>query len=327
METNPKLLGICIPTYNRPTDLKECLEYLIPQLKPYSYPVFISDNSTDDRTKRMLSKMTYKHIHYSKNKGKRIYAPNAINSMKMADTQYLWELADDDLAKEGAIDRITSELKSGREFIQINCSLKNKAGRIITERRLPIDKDIIYGKDDSDKVLLNARSGHAGNNAQLIVNRKDALMQLGKLTKAQKENGYIHTILFYGAIAGKTGIMIAKPLMVYQVGTTGGERHINGWAKDYPDALQTLAAIAPRNYSNRAIMEALKQSRKNVLSAIFIARRDCRESECVKLRAAVMENKYLTLREKAFATTIFIIPKSLIETLNDILTDIFHSKT
>ena len=40
------LLGIYIPTRNRPIELMESLSSIIPQIRRYSFPIYISDNST-----------------------------------------------------------------------------------------------------------------------------------------------------------------------------------------------------------------------------------------------------------------------------------------
>ena len=62
------LLGIYIPTKDRPNYLTETLESFIKQVKPYGYTIFISDQSTKlaPQTKRIViqEQKKYRNIKY-----------------------------------------------------------------------------------------------------------------------------------------------------------------------------------------------------------------------------------------------------------------------
>lgn len=65
---NSPLLSICIPTYNRAENLKECIESIIKQdaFSPDNIEIVISDNCSTDNTREIVKKYTekYENIHY-----------------------------------------------------------------------------------------------------------------------------------------------------------------------------------------------------------------------------------------------------------------------
>lgn len=124
-----ELLAICIPTYNRVSHLRECIEKLIPQLSQYNNPIYISDNNSEDATTVVVQELqnTYPFIFYSKNAQNMGPDYNFIHVLKMAPTKYAWLLGDDDRIGEGVIDRIMSELSNAPEYdaVVVNGGLLN----------------------------------------------------------------------------------------------------------------------------------------------------------------------------------------------------------
>jgi abequosyltransferase len=90
------LISICIPTRNN-ADLKECLESLAPQAKPYDIPICVSDNASTDNTIEMLSsfkKEVYPPLYYRSNDKNLGFDQNLVNAVKMASSKYVWPLGD-----------------------------------------------------------------------------------------------------------------------------------------------------------------------------------------------------------------------------------------
>ena len=64
-----KLLGICIPTYKRPDQLKLCIESIIQAARPFDVPIFIADDSVDTTNHAVLNHLArdYPHLFITAN--------------------------------------------------------------------------------------------------------------------------------------------------------------------------------------------------------------------------------------------------------------------
>ena len=93
-----RILGICIPTYNRAEILKNNLENLINKVSRYKIPIYISDNNSGDHTEEVvLDKMKeYNYITYSRNSQNIGSAKNFEKALSLCETKYAWLLSDDD---------------------------------------------------------------------------------------------------------------------------------------------------------------------------------------------------------------------------------------
>jgi glycosyltransferase involved in cell wall biosynthesis len=140
-----KKLSICIPTYNRADALKECLENIIPQVKNYSIPIYVSDDASTDNTNEIVLEFRkiYPFIYYSCNAVTLSPDYNFKHVLKMSQCEYAWLLGDRSRIIDGAIEQILNivdhknydlivvnggELKSlySQEFIPKVKSLKTK---------------------------------------------------------------------------------------------------------------------------------------------------------------------------------------------------------
>ncbi len=125
-----KKLSICIPTYNRPELLEKALKIFLDEAKEFNVPVYISDDSTNDKTKNMVEKLKkeYPLIFYRKNSKPLGIEENFFSVLNMSDTRYRWLLGDDDSLTKGAIKRVLSILdKDDFDGVIVNaCRLKDK---------------------------------------------------------------------------------------------------------------------------------------------------------------------------------------------------------
>jgi len=63
------ILAIAIPTFNRAETLRSNLPSLILEIKEYSIPIYVSDNSANDDTKEVINELRkqYEFLFYYKN--------------------------------------------------------------------------------------------------------------------------------------------------------------------------------------------------------------------------------------------------------------------
>lgn len=91
-----QILALCIPTYNRSIELENCINSLIPIIKNYNIPIYISDNNSTDGTREIVEriKKKYDFIFFSSNKENIGPEANTENVLNMPSTKYRWLLGD-----------------------------------------------------------------------------------------------------------------------------------------------------------------------------------------------------------------------------------------
>jgi glycosyltransferase involved in cell wall biosynthesis len=116
------LLSICIPTYNRPVQLKNCINSLALQINK-NFEVCISDNSSNYDIKKLIEPFKKKlKIQLNINRKNLGFAQNVIQATSMAKNEFIWLLGDDDLLIKTAVDNLTKIIKKNFEcdFFWIN---------------------------------------------------------------------------------------------------------------------------------------------------------------------------------------------------------------
>ncbi len=116
MENTP-LLSICIPTYNRASYLKLCLDSIViqfsdPGLK-HLIEVVISDNASPDNTHSIVKKFqeSFENITYFRNETNIGMDDNVTNSVMKATGKYCWHIGDDDVVQNGALAALIEALQ------------------------------------------------------------------------------------------------------------------------------------------------------------------------------------------------------------------------
>ena len=121
-------LSICIPTFNRARHLSNCLQSIISMNKPtgLNYEVCISDNGSNDNTKKIVLKAKKKiKINYSRNEINLGIPRNFIKVVSMAVGEFVWLIGDDDLLLPHTLDtlKILFEKNKRVDFFYINSFL------------------------------------------------------------------------------------------------------------------------------------------------------------------------------------------------------------
>ena len=116
------LISICIPTYNRPQSLLNCLNSLALQTKK-NFEVCISDNCSKQNIKNLIRPYKKKlKIKYKRNKKNLGFALNLLKVSLMAKGDFIWFLGDDDLLVSNAIAKLSFLIKKNKkcDFFWIN---------------------------------------------------------------------------------------------------------------------------------------------------------------------------------------------------------------
>ena len=109
-------LSICIPTYNRPIHLDNCLNAILIAKKNSKsknfFEVCVSDNGSKHNIKKIVKKykneLNIKFYRYQRNFG---ITKNFLNSVNMAKGEFVWTIGNDDLLTTDAIQKVCNLLR------------------------------------------------------------------------------------------------------------------------------------------------------------------------------------------------------------------------
>jgi len=130
------LLSICIPTYNRASYLKECLDSVVCQFDDKDIfsqtEIVISDNASQDNTEEVVKKYQKKfnNIRYFRNEKNLGFDRNVDRVITLASGNFCWTLADDEKVKENAIKSILEIIKNYQDIAHIMMERKKNDDKI-----------------------------------------------------------------------------------------------------------------------------------------------------------------------------------------------------
>ena len=117
---NKLLLSICIPTYNRPKHLENCLEAIFiskKNCKSLNFEVCISDNGSKHNIKSIIqkykNKIDIKFNRFSRNFG---ITRNFLKAVEMASGEFVWTIGNDDLILPKTLQTIEKLLNKNKDI-------------------------------------------------------------------------------------------------------------------------------------------------------------------------------------------------------------------
>lgn len=172
--TPNSLLAIAIPTYNRSDVLMENLRVMLPELLEHRVAVYISDDSSDDRTREMADALhtEFPLLVYRKNDPRFGHDANFFATINMPDTDYVWYLGDSLYFMPGSLDSVLNALAQTRpDFCFLNAYAPELDSRVIEGAAvhsflldrtwyLTLSGATIYGRASR---TMQIAKGHRGN--------------------------------------------------------------------------------------------------------------------------------------------------------------------
>ena len=152
---NNKLVSICIPTYNRPTQLKRMLES-IDTIKVDDIDIVISENCSPKQkeTREVVEEYKKTHpyeVHYFENERNLGYDKNIRAAVARATGRFCVFFSDDDMAMPGALDEYIEFIRKHQDVGYILRSYRNYSDSketkwqdfyyYSTEREFPAGRD------------------------------------------------------------------------------------------------------------------------------------------------------------------------------------------
>ena len=244
MSHNPKL-GICIPTYKRPDQLKQCVLSIMASAAPDAVPIFIADDSADATNDEVMAELQacYPHIIYERNAVNLGIDRNILHSVDICTCEYAWLIGEDDRMKEEAVAVVLARLASAAEppaFLAVNySSVDEHISFVIKERLMAITTDHV----EEAETFFRSESPAIGFIGGCVINT--ALWQTIDPTP-YLDTYFAHAGRILASLQGKQVHLVAQPLVLNR----SGGAHVFTWSGDaygvfdgWPKMVQLLEPI------------------------------------------------------------------------------------
>lgn len=228
------LLGVSLPVYKRPDQLRRCLVSVIEAARPHGVPVYILDDSGDDTNLETVAaaRQAYAEIRHIRNPSTLGIDRNILNSVDACECRYVWLLGEDDRLTPDAVGTVLKILASEPAFVFVNYSTVNEeVTSVLREQALPLAAD---GRQDAAGFLAS-HGWAAGFIGGCVVNRE--------LWRNAPQDPYIgtyfaHVGVIFHSLHGREVQWVAEPLVLNRCGTTAAFTWqsvtfevLGGWAR------------------------------------------------------------------------------------------------
>jgi glycosyltransferase involved in cell wall biosynthesis len=220
-------LGICIPTYKRPDQLRQCVLSIIASAEPFAVPIFIADDSTDATNAEVIAELQgrYPHIVYERNAANLGIDRNILHSVDICRCEYAWLMGEDDRMKPEGVSTVLAHLAEASEppaFIAVNySSVDEHISYVIKERLMMISADCV---EDAD-TFFRREAPAIGFIGGCVINT--ALWRTVDPTP-YLDTYFAHAGRILESVHGKQVSLVAAPLVLNR---TGGA-HVFTWSDD-----------------------------------------------------------------------------------------------
>ena len=237
IDHSQEVLSICIPTRNRPEKLKITISAFLRQIKSYRVRIYISDNSDDESTMRLMTENFSSYndlVVYIKNEAKyKTFQNNLLNLVSRAKGQYIWFFGDDDLPYDYALDKIFSHLYEFPDFIEVKyVGYDERLERVLPYWKGTIENDVRIDKDHFIDELISTIPFNGF--ISFMIMKRDYILKSLNSKLVNLESNYIQTYIW--AIALKSmpqssfGYSIGVPLVKWRE-DFGNVKSNSGWSK------------------------------------------------------------------------------------------------
>lgn len=213
---NP-LLGICIPTYKRPDQLRRCVESIIRTAAPHRVPIYVADDSTDDTNVATIAALReqYPLVLHHRNARNLGIDGNILHAVDLCECRHAWIIGEDDRMAPEAVPTVLGVLERGAHpFVYVNyASVDEDVALVLEERSLPLYADA----EKTAEEFLASDAWSMGFIGACVVD-----MDLWRGVRPERYVGtyYAHVGVIMEYLCGRKVHLVANPLVLNRVGTT-----------------------------------------------------------------------------------------------------------
>ena len=312
---NNKILSICIPTYNRPEELRRLLESVMPQMDE-RVEFVIGDDGDELVTGKVLADFPGADIIYFKNQKRLGFDANLIAVTARATGEYVWWCGDDDVIAPGAIKRVLSMLlqRYKLDFIWSNYYAfpnEKELTRNLGPSHLFRDSNEVLEKIGSPLAYMSSIIFRkelilpylSSNNSYIIgTGFANLALVLWILSKA-KANYYLHepNIICYLSSPAAPGIEDKPTYDGFQV-----------FAINFYDIVKSF--MGKGSIKNHSLRKLITENFSHVWKGILVGKaRNGGELWAPRRSASLLFSRYWSYPDYWIALPFFLMPQKLVE--------------
>lgn len=209
-------LGISIPTYKRPDELRKCVTSVQISAGPYRVPVYLVDDAVDDTNSAVFKELknAYPYIHIIRNEQNLGIDRNIQKAVDVCPCDYVWLLGEDDRMKPQGVETVLQALEEETApFVYVNYSatdnditflIKECSLILPTNQRVPAET--FYRNYAWSMGFIGA-----------CVIRKSAWVSVD--AQPYLDSFFAHVGRIMASIQGQEVLMIAEPLILNRCGS------------------------------------------------------------------------------------------------------------
>jgi glycosyltransferase involved in cell wall biosynthesis len=215
MARNP-ILGICIPTYKRPDQLRRCVESVVRAGGERGIAIHLADDSTDDTNVETVRQLQawYPHVVHHRNPANLGIDRNILHAVDLCDARYAWILGEDDRLTPEAVAEVLAVLEARPPaFLYVNyASVDEDLSLVLAERSLPLEAD-----REMEAAEFLATSAWSMGFIGACVVEKASWAKVR--SDAYVGTWYAHVGTILEAIRGRRVHLLARPVVLNRCGT------------------------------------------------------------------------------------------------------------
>lgn len=211
------LLGIAIPTYRRPDQLRRCVLSIVRSAGRRKVPIHLADDSCDDTNTAVVAELEreYPHLVHHRNPRNLGIDRNILHSADLCEARHVWLMGEDDRMTPDAIDAVWSVIERGeRPFVYVNyASIDEDVSVVLAEHSIALQRDL---EMDADEFLAN--HGWSMGFIGACVVRKDVWS--GVDGEPYVGTYFAHAGRILEGLRGGRAYLVAAPLVLNRCGTS-----------------------------------------------------------------------------------------------------------
>lgn len=243
------LLTICIPTHNRRAALEECLASVLPQADALGVGVCVSDNSSSDGTWQLLEalKKQYPWMQTMRHTRDIGYRDNLTGVVLFSHTHYVWPLGDKLVLLPGTLEFVVAELVR----LHPDAVVVNIPDQVVST------VERIYSAPQS---CLTDLGWYVPLCGATVLPRQ---AWVGMLHVQSPSRDFPQVVAFFSYLAslraprvlfpGRVLIGRGKSAIENHVDSSGGDRRLETWGRNWYDVVMSLPALYSTNDKLQAV--------------------------------------------------------------------------
>ena len=258
------LVSVIIPTFNRPKYFKVALDSALNQTYR-NIEVFISDNSTDDETERLIQDYDDARIKYFRNKNFDAHDNwNFARDYNNPAAEYVNWLMDDDLFLPTKLEQMVEVYRNNPDVSLVTSkrNIINAEGTVTGEVRTPFNQTTKISGEEAGHILFSNLENYIGEPTTVLIRKK--FLRNNDLCRHADERGFFNLVdmsTWYQLLTQGNLYFIYEALSCYRA----HEEIASGWVYTPPLVAIQWAKLIKAAWDEKIFIKTEKDLRTSIL--------------------------------------------------------------